>query len=106
GGLLAMVVGTAATLAGFGLALALYKGKAEDRLPELLGPAYDLAARNFGVDALYDRLVVRPFAGLTRFVRSFDFETLDALFVGVPKKLAEVGALAVSKLQTGVLHMH
>src|SRR5690606_21888475 len=58
GGLVAMVVGTAAMLAGAGLAFALYKGKSEDPLPGMLGRAYGFAAKNFGVDALYERLFV------------------------------------------------
>jgi hypothetical protein len=106
GGLLPMAVGTTAMLVGVGLAFMLYKGQADDRLPTMLGKAYGLAARNFGVDALYDRLFVRPVGAVSRFARSFDLQTLDALFVGVPSRLAETGAFIITRLQGGALHMH
>ncbi|NLY94141.1 MAG: NADH-quinone oxidoreductase subunit L [Myxococcales bacterium] len=106
GGALPMIVGLGALAIGAGLAVALYKGKAEDPLPAKLGAFYRAAYQNFGVDALYDRLFVRPVAAISRFVRSFDFETIDGLFVGIPSGLATVGSKAVRQLQGSTVHSH
>lgn len=104
GGMLAMLLGTGAALLGLGGALVVYRGASEDPLPEKLGKANDVLMANWGIDALYQKLFVRPFGALTRFVRSFDRETVDALFVSIPALLSRGGAWVVTRLQSGVVH--
>lgn len=104
GGMLAMILGTAAALLGLGIAFGMYRGATEDPLPNKLGKANELLMANLGIDTLYRRVFIAPFGAISRFVRSFDRETVDALFVAIPALVARGGAWAVTRLQSGVVH--
>ncbi|MFE7118041.1 NADH-quinone oxidoreductase subunit L, partial [Streptomyces sp. NPDC057654] len=66
----------------------------------LLGPLHRHAAAGFHLDALYDRVFVRPVAAAARLVRFLDREVVDAYVSGasgVPRLLGT----AVRRAQTG-----
>ena len=104
GGTLAMLLGTGAALLGLGGAVALYRGASEDPLPAKLGKANDVLMENWGIDALYRRVFIAPFSAFARFVRSFDRETIDAIFITIPAQLSRGAAWLVTRLQSGVVH--
>ncbi|MFD8951211.1 NADH-quinone oxidoreductase subunit 5 family protein [Streptomyces xanthophaeus] len=79
---------------------AVPSGPAADPGPALLGPLHRHAADGFHLDALYDRLFVRPVRGAASLVRFLDREVVDAYVrgAGIGPKL--LGSL-VRRAQTG-----
>ncbi|MEW1718520.1 NADH-quinone oxidoreductase subunit L [Streptomyces sp. NPDC093109] len=66
----------------------------------LLGPLHRHAAAGFHLDALYDRLFVRPVLAAARLVRFLDREVVDTYVRGAGAGASGLGA-AVRRAQTG-----
>ena len=65
-----------------------------------LGPARPLFAGGFGVDALYDRSIVRPSYGLARLVVAADRDVIHPYVLGAGRLFRALGAVPRA-LQTG-----
>ena len=91
-------VGTAVVslaLVGMG-ALAVYAEwrRAGRRDPSVsLGPAHGLLADGFGVDRLYDTVIVRPFLALSRLVVASDRDVIHAYVRGAGRSARALGGL-------------
>lgn len=79
---------------------AVPSGPAADPGPALLGPLHRHAADGFHLDALYDRLFVRPVRGAASLVRFLDREVVDAYVRGAGIGPRLLGSL-VRRAQTG-----
>ncbi|GHI88025.1 NADH-quinone oxidoreductase subunit 5 family protein [Streptomyces xanthophaeus] len=79
---------------------AVPSGPAADPGPALLGPLHRHAADGFHLDALYDRLFVRPVRGAASLVRFLDREVVDAYVRGAGTGPKLLGSL-VRRAQTG-----
>ena len=91
-----LVWSTAAAAAG--IALAWVVGfRRRNLLPAPLRPLgsrlYRLAANKYYVDELYDRLVIRPFLGLTRGLAGFDQRVIDGAVNGAGRAGRGLGEL-------------
>ncbi len=91
-------------LGGIGLAFAAYARRTPDpaRFASLLGPLYELFARKWFLDDLYDRGVVGAFRWLFGAAWAFDLAFID----GVVDKMAagfQVAGRSLRRVQTGVV---
>ncbi|MFB7170763.1 NADH-quinone oxidoreductase subunit L [Streptomyces sp. NPDC056254] len=75
-------------------------GPAADPGRALLGPLHRHAADGFHLDAVYDRLFVRPVLGAARLVRFLDREVVDTYVRGAGSGTRLLGGL-VRRAQTG-----
>ena len=99
--LVAAALGVA--LGGILLALAVYRraGRAE-ALARAAGPLYVLVRNLYWVDELYERMIIRPFYGLSRLFTGFDKWVVDGL-VNLSGITADVTAQFVKLFQTGLV---
>ncbi len=103
----AWMAGTGAlSLLGLGLAVVLW-GRGRSRLPAriagALGAAHRLVADGYRLDALYDRLVVRPLLAVSdRLLRRVvDEGLIDTVLVGLPGLVARSTGRLLRQGQTG-----
>jgi NADH-quinone oxidoreductase subunit L len=84
-----------------GFALALQRYKVAPVKPERVGQARTLLLNAYYVDALYDRVIVRPLFALSEsLARVFDLGVIDGIVNGVGRGVA-AGAAGLRRLQTG-----
>jgi NADH-quinone oxidoreductase subunit L len=106
GGVLALaliVLAVVVSLAGLALAASMY-WSSSDRAPRIgraRHPVVRLLLNAYYVDALYDRLFVRPYFALSQFfARTFDVQGIDGL-VNLVGRATVAGASLLRWLQTG-----
>ena len=114
--LMLTAVATLAALIGAFLGMSMYDVPLFGlRLPRVADPArvaaslgglYAASFNKFGVDELYDRLLVRPFKSLARTLwRGFDQGVIDGIVDGAARSIAAIGT-SLRGLQTGYMRSY
>ena len=97
---LTLVLSLALVLLGAGAVLALWRRDPAGDPAERLGRARPLLAGGFGLDAAYERLVVRPVGGLALLVTALDRDVVDA-YVRGSGRAAWLAGGALRRAQAG-----
>ncbi len=101
------VGGFVAMALGVGAAFALYRGKAPDAFTERLPTAlHALLMDKWRVDALYDRVVVRPLARLATISAWVDKTFVDGLLAGASSALVRGAGWLAARLHVGRVHAY
>jgi NADH-quinone oxidoreductase subunit L len=99
-----MAVSTLLALGGLGLAFALYRNGAPERVPGGLEPVFVLSRNKLYVDEVYEALLVKPVEVLAFLARAFDgfLDALTRLIAALPRF---VGAW-VRPIQNGLVQFY
>ncbi|MDB4990878.1 MAG: NADH-ubiquinone oxidoreductase chain [Myxococcaceae bacterium] len=103
-GLIALIVGSAAGLGGFGYAWLKYRDKPWHEATNL-SPFHQFLMDKWRVDGFYDAVIVRPMSGVAQAAAGIDRVVIDGL-TKVSSGAVQLSAWLFTRLQTGSVHVY
>ncbi len=102
------LVGTVAGLSGLGLSYVMYAEPSPipAQMVERFKPLYEASLHKFGVDALYDRVVIRPTRALAVVSDFLDEYLVDRSVIGVAKLPRLFGRDVLARYQNGMIQFY